>query len=130
MESSILLYKRRGTLISSGLRPEVAKVPWCTHRHRLTSAMASANEGLVLSYHAVERAVSLPSCPISTSAASVTTLNSPNSAGVVRAIALSDHCRCVSHPHMSAKLLEGHFNLPAKLVPLQYPQRFGLSVGA
>ena len=50
-------------------------------------AMASAKEGLVLSYHAAVRGAMAPRCSIRTSAASVTTLNRPKSAGVVRAMA-------------------------------------------
>ena len=61
-------------------------------------AMASAKEGLVLSYHAAVRGAMAPRCSIRISAASVTTLNRPKSAGVVRAMARSDHWRWVSMP--------------------------------
>ena len=51
---------------------------------RLTRAMASAKEGLVLSYHAAVRGAMPPRCSIRISAASVTTLNRPKSAGVTK----------------------------------------------
>ena len=85
--SSILRYKRRGTFIDSCSRSDGIKVPCCTQRCRLTRAMASAKEGLVLSYHAAVRGAMPPRCSIRISAASVTTLNRPKSAGVVRAMA-------------------------------------------
>ena len=59
--SSILRYKRRGIFIDSCSRPDGLKVPCCTQRYRLTRAMASAKEGLVLSYHAVARGA-MPPC--------------------------------------------------------------------
>ena len=55
----------------------------CAQMCRLTRAMASAKVGLVLAYHAVDLGAIPPCCSIKTSAASVTTLNKPNSAGVV-----------------------------------------------
>ena len=96
--SSILWYKRRGTFIDSCSRSDGIKVPCCTQRCRLTRAMASAKEGLVLSYYAAVRGAMAPRCSIRISAASVTTLNRPKSAGVVRAMARSDHWRWVSRP--------------------------------
>ena len=60
--------------------------------------MASAKEGLGFSYQAVARGVISVCCAMRTSAISVTALNRPNSAGVVRAMASSDHWRWVSIP--------------------------------
>ena len=103
--SSILWYKRRGTFIDSCSRSDGIKVPCCTQRCRLTRAMASAKEGLVLSYHAAVRGAMPPRCSIRISAASVTTLNRPKSAGVVRAMARSDHWRWVSRPRCPASTI-------------------------
>ena len=86
-ESSILRYRRRGTLISSGSRSDVVIVSCCDQMYLLTGAMASAKVGLVLAYHAVARGTTPPRRSIRTSAARVTTLNSPAKAGVVRAMA-------------------------------------------
>ena len=43
---------------------------------------------------------------------SVMSENNPNSAGVVRAMARSDHCRCVSNAKMCAAFLKRRFDGP------------------
>ena len=82
----------------SGSATDSEKPSDASHRWRRARAMASAKDGLVLSYHAVVRGAMPPCCSIRISAASVTTLNQPKSAGVVHAMARSDHWRWDSTP--------------------------------
>jgi hypothetical protein len=67
------------------------------HNSRLTSASASEKVGRGFRYHDARRTASALRA-IRWWANSVTSENRPNSAGVVRRIANSDHCRCVSTP--------------------------------
>ena len=68
-------------------------------RARRTAAMASLKVGSRLSYHAAVRGRTAPIGERTIRfAQTVTKENNPSSAGVVRRIARSDHCRCVSTP--------------------------------
>jgi hypothetical protein len=69
----------------------------CAHNSLRTSAKASENVGSRLWYHAARRKAPV-ACLIWRWANKVITENSPNSAGVVLRIAISDHCLCVSNP--------------------------------
>ncbi len=61
--------------------------------------MASLNVGSFLQYHAAVFIFSaLPASRANPSAHTVISENNPSSAGVVRRMARSDHCRCVSTP--------------------------------
>jgi len=70
-----------------------------TDRCRRTAAIASLKVGSRLAYQAVARGVTIPiGVWTSRSAQTVIKENNPSSAGVVRRMARSDHCRCVSTP--------------------------------
>ena len=74
----------------SGSASDMEKLPEACHRSLRTKAMASANVGSGLAYQAAGRGMGGPSlwdrCP-----ARDTQEKSPRSAGVVRAMARSDH---------------------------------------
>ena len=125
-----MLYRRRGTLISSGSRSDVVIVPCCAQMYLLTRAMASAKVGLVLAYHAVARGTTPPCRSIRTSAARVTTLNSPAKAGGGARDGLIGPLALGLHTQVSPQFLKGHLDLPAQHIPPQYPQRFRLGIGA
>ena len=54
--------------------------------------------------------------------------NSPNSAGVVLRIAISDHCLCVSNPRC-LRISKKYLQFPAHHKPAEYLLRIGLKVG-
>src|SRR5215213_496740 len=99
------------------------------HNSLRTKASASAKVGWLLWYQAT--CLKVPAaCLIRRCANSVTSENSPKSAGVVRRIAKSDHCLCVRlESQMSTHLLEGHFQLPAHHKPGEDLLRIGVKVG-
>ena len=73
--------------------------PGGRHRARRTAAMASLKVGSRLPYQAAVRVRTAPvGARASSSAQTATKENNPSSAGVVRRMARSDHCRYVSTP--------------------------------
>src|SRR5215211_6021530 len=90
--------KARGTFIVSVCTgdPQKVRSSWA-HSSLRTKASASANVGCLFWYQAAWRRKA-PPCTIRRCANKVTTENSPKSAGVVRRMAISDHCLCVSNP--------------------------------
>ena len=74
--------------VSSGFR-DIEKFGALQNTLR-TAAMASLNEGWRLSYHAADLG-RRPAAILGSAAQSVTSEKSPNIAGVVRAMARSDH---------------------------------------
>src|SRR5262249_58787785 len=67
------------------------------HNQRGTKAVVSEKVARCLAYHASRRAGN--PCSLSSRAANkLTNAYSPHKQGVVRAMAFSDHCRCVSMP--------------------------------
>ena len=83
------------------------------HSMRRTAAMASLNVGSDLAYHAVTLGRSaFAASRARPSAHTVISENSPNSAGVVRRIARSDHCRCALHAEMGSHFLERGLHAP------------------
>src|SRR3954451_12219007 len=87
--------RARGILATSPCSGKDEKVAEVQSRYR-TAASASLKLGRGLGYQAARRGETPPSS--TSSAHSVTSEKRPSSAGVVRAIARSDHCRCVSTP--------------------------------
>src|SRR5215208_3246359 len=81
----------RGPFTVSGFESDPRKVVQ-VHSSLRTSANASVNVGRDVSYQAARRMVGEPSWAICRWAKSVTREKRPNSAGVVRWIAFSDHC--------------------------------------
>ena len=117
-----------GTFVISGPSSDMEKLPEACHRSLRTRAMASANVGSDLAYHAAGRGMAGPSFCDRWLAKDIQE-KSPKSTGVVRAMARSDHWRCVLHSQVSAYLLEGHFQLPAQHEPLHDLDRGGRKVG-
>ncbi len=102
----------------------------CAHNSLRTSARASEKVGYVLAYHAARRTVALPRA-ICRCARSVTSENSPNSAGVLRRIAFSDQSVSLGfEPEALTHLLESGLHLPAPDEPRDDLLRFGGEVGA
>ena len=93
------------------------------HNHRRTNASASLKVGCVFLYHALRR-TGRPWCLLRPWAITLTSENSENSEnsannnGVVRAIALSDHCCWVFHTQMGTHFGERDLHLPARDKPL------------
>ena len=91
------------------------------HRCRRTRAMVSTKVGDSLSYQAAVRWV-MGCCFCNAWAARVVQEKRPSRAGVVRAMAKSDHWRWVSTPQVGAHLLKGDFSArggPARDKPFQ-----------
>ncbi len=81
-----------GIFCISGFCDDMQTISGASQRWRRTNAIASVKVGKDLAYHAVGRGLmGCSSC--NTSAARVIHENSPNSTGVVRAMARSDHWR-------------------------------------
>src|SRR5215207_750131 len=89
--------KARGTFIVSVSAGDPQKVCSSAHSSFRTKASASAKVGCLLWYQAACLRAPV-ACPIRRWANKVTSENNANSAGVVRPIANSDHCLCVSNP--------------------------------
>ena len=90
--------------------------------------MASTKVGDGLSYQAALRWV-MGRRFCNAWAARVVQEKSPSRAGVVRAMARSDHWRCVSTPQMGSYLVEGDLQLPAQYKPFQDLGRVRRRVG-
>src|SRR5215207_10794839 len=90
-------------------------------------ASASAKVGCLLRYQAA--CLKAPAaCAIRPWANTVTSENKPISAGVVRRIAISDHCLCVSNPRCLRTSWKVTSNCPAHHEPGEDLPRIGLEV--
>src|SRR5215218_954572 len=91
--------KTRGTFIVSVCAGEPQKLcsSW-VHNSLRTNATASEKVGRALCYQPAWRRKVPAACLIQLCPNKVSSENSPNSAGVVRRMAVSDHCLCVSNP--------------------------------
>src|ERR687894_2028044 len=96
---------------------------------RRTAARVSEKVGCSLRYQAVAE-TRRRAWRSSRVASRATIENSANRQGVVRAIALSDHCRWVSTPRWSRTSAEGDLQLPSPEEPADDLQRLLRGVGA
>jgi hypothetical protein len=98
----------------------------CAHDSLRTSAKASENVGSRLWYQAACRTISTARVMWRSPNKAISE-NSPSKAGVVRRMAISDHCLCVSNPRC-LRLLEGDLKPPAPHEPTEDFPRIGIEV--